>query len=167
MDSGSRRHCWSLLVGLLLVIAHAQPATAQFAWGVHAAKANETGAGGVWGAGAHLRVGLPVIPVDARAAVEYFRPDCVGSDDCTFWGWSIDARLRVPAPLVSPYFTGGLVRRHVDLSDDESLERKEGIAVGWGVEVGLGAALRAFVEARYEFVDAPSHQLMWRLGFYF
>ena len=136
MDSGSRRHRWSLLAGLLLAIAYAQPATAQFAWGVHAAKANETGDGGAWGAGAHLRVGLPVIPIDARAAVEYFRPECIESDDCTLWGWSIDARLRIPAPLVTPYVTGGIVRRHVDLSDDEELKRREGIANGFADPAG-------------------------------
>ena len=154
------------MVATLFLVTLAAPASGQLSWGLHATKAVET-RGGTWGGGANLKVGFPVFPLDAVGAIDYFRPDCPQSDDCTFWGWSLDARFRLPFPIVHPYVTGGWVQRRFDVSNEDDSVTERGVAFGVGLEVDLLGAMQVFLEGRYELVDTPSNQVVWRVGLYF
>jgi hypothetical protein len=152
----------------LLALACLLPATplaGQVVWGVHATRANEFG-GGSWGGGVQLGLDVPVLPVSVLAAADYLFPDCGAAGDCSFWGGSLDANLALPFPVVHPYATGGVVYRHFDTGDDAEATGTSGLALGLGVQVSL-LALRAYVEGRYEFVNAPDDQVVWRIGLHF
>ncbi len=100
------------------------------------------------------------------ASGEYFFPDCPAEDtNCGLYGLTLDANFRLPFPLVRPYITGGLAYRNIS-SVSSSDETVAGLALGAGLDVALGG-IRAFGETRYEFVDAPEKQFLWRIGLLF
>lgn len=152
----------SLSVALVLagLVAVATEAHAQVDPGVHVARAADS-FGGVNGVGGSVRVGLPVAPVDLFFAGEYFFPDC---ETCSFWGGSVDLDLTLPAAVLSPYATAGLVMRNTDVSD--TVVRTGGLGFGAGVNLGA-LAVGAYAEGRYELMDGSGDQLVFRLGIRF
>lgn len=147
---------------LLALLAAAAPASAQLAFGVHGARANETD-GGAWGGGAKVELTLPALPVGVVLAGDYF-----DLDEGSLLGWSLDAKAGFPLPVVKPYGTAGVVTRRLDPGDDDDpqtdTETNAGPGLGVGVEVEA-VALRVFAEARYEFVG--DDQVVWRFGLVF
>lgn len=147
---------------LAVLLAAAAPASAQLAFGVHGARANETD-GGTWGGGAKVELTLPALPVGVVLAGDYF-----DLDEGSLLGWSLDAKAGLPFPIVRPYGTGGVVTRRLDPGDDgdpqTDAETDTGIGLGVGVDVEA-VALRVFAEARYEFVG--NDQVVWRFGLVF
>lgn len=143
------------------LLATAPPASAQLAFGVHGARANET-EGGAWGGGAKVELTLPALPVGVVLAGDYF-----DLDEGSLLGWSLDAKAGFPFPVVTPYGTAGVVTRRLDPGDDDpELETETNTGLGLGVGVDVDAvALRVFTEARYEFVG--DDQLVWRFGIVF
>lgn len=142
----------------------ASGAEAQLVFGGHVVSAADA-FGGTYGAGLRAGLDLPALPFDLMASGEYFFPDCPPAlDDCGLRGVTLDANFRMVFPLVRPYLTGGLARRRT--VEDDAEDASTGIALGAGVDVALGG-VRAFGEARYEFVDAPEKQVVWRLGLLF
>ena len=136
--------------------------------GVHVARATDV-LDGSTGIGGQLAVNLPGFPVTVRGAVDRFFPDCPddATDDCGAWGFTVDANLALPVPVLSPYASAGLVRRSVDFGDPTEPEAAEaGFALGGGVELGL-LGLNAFGEARYEIMDGLDDTWMFRLGLLF
>jgi hypothetical protein len=152
----------SLAVAALLPGA----ATAQVYWGAHAVHAADA-FGGATGAGVRAGVDLPVLPFDLIGSAEYFFPDC-GNDqsDCSLHGLTLDANLRMVIPVVRPYAVAGLSHRRASAGDDAPDQESTGLALGAGVDVALGG-VRLFGEGRYEFLDAPERQFLWRLGVLF
>jgi hypothetical protein len=75
-----------------------------------------------------------------------------------------------PLPIVSPYLTGGVVRRRFDSGGENvpggTVTNVEGISVGAGVSVGV-PGVGFFLEGRYEFMDDPYDQFVIRLGVMF
>lgn len=138
----------------------AQPAASQLFVGLHAAKMDKT-ADGAWGGGAQIGVDLPALPLDVVASGEYFDVDCL--TDCSFYGGSVDARFRLPLPVVRPYGTAGLTARKFEVEGLGEGDWETGLGIGAGVDVAT-PLLRIFVEGRYEFVDSPDEQLVWRAG---
>jgi len=149
------------LLPLAVLAAPAAPACAQLAFGVHAARANETD-GGAWGGGAKVEVNLPALPVGAVLAGDYF-----DLDEGSLLGWSLDAKAGFPFPVVKPYATAGVVTRRLDPGDDDpefDTETNTNLGLGVGVDADL-VAFRLFAEARYEFVG--NDQVVWRFGLVF
>ena len=138
--------------------------------GVHAVRASDI-LDGSTGLGGQVAVRLPAFPVSFRLAVERFFPDCPdidgnSVDDCGAWGFTLDANLAFPMPVLRPYASGGLVRRSIDLGSPLGDASEEGIALGGGLELGL-LGLNAFGEARYEIMDAVDDGWIFRLGLVF
>lgn len=156
-----------LPVALALVAALALVPTttrAQISPGIHAARAADV-FGGANGLGASLELGIPLLPIDAFVAGEYFFPDCGSGSGCSFAGGSADLHFELPFPVLSPYATAGLVYRRYDEGDSAKPETHSGFGAGAGVNLG-GVVLGAYAEARYEFVD-PDNQLVFRIGIRF
>lgn len=146
---------------LVFLLATAPPASAQLAFGVHGARANETD-GGAWGGGAKVELTLPALPVGVVLAGDYF-----SLDEGSLLGWSLDAKAGFPFPVVKPYATAGVVTRRLDPGDDEpqaDSETNTGLGLGVGVDADA-VAVRLFAEARYEFVG--NDQVVWRFGVVF
>jgi hypothetical protein len=143
-----------------LVCVPASHVSAQVRYGAHLAHAADA-LGGTTGVGARIGFGLPAVPVEVLAGVEYFFPDCAGA--CGFQGLTLDGNLSLPFALLGPYATGGWVLRRFDPEGEADAETVSGLHLGAGVSAGLAGA-RVFGEARYEFVDAPDGQLVFRAG---
>jgi len=149
-------------LALVPLLATAPPASAQLAFGVHGARANETD-GGAWGGGAKVELTLPALPVGVVLAGDYF-----DLDEGSLLGWSLDAKAAFPFPVVRPYGTAGVVTRRLDPGDDDDPETDAETDTGIGLGVGVDAdavAVRLFAEARYEFVG--NDQVVWRFGVVF
>jgi hypothetical protein len=100
-------------------------------------------------------------------SAEYFFPECGNSQsDCGLHGLTLDANLRMVIPLLRPYGVVGLSHRRLSPGGDLLEKESTGLAVGGGVDVALGG-IRLFGEGRYEFLDAPERQILWRLGILF
>jgi hypothetical protein len=112
-------------------------------------------------------VDLPVFPFDLIGSAEYFFPECdIDQSDCGLHGLTLDANLRMVIPLLRPYGVVGLSHRRVSAGGDVPEEESTGLALGAGVDIAIGG-LRLFGEGRYEFLDAPERQFIWRLGILF
>jgi hypothetical protein len=150
-------------IPVVLLLLSAPPASAQVFWGAHLAKAN-TSFGGTKGAGLRAGLTLPLIPVEVVGSGEYFFPDCPpGFGGCALKGAALDANLRLPFPVLQPYATGGKVWRAFTPGAGAAETRLSGNSMGAGLNLSLGKA-RLFGEARYEFVDVPESQVMFRVG---
>jgi hypothetical protein len=153
----------------MLVAAPADEAKAQFLWGAHVPYALDT-FDGAFGIGGRLGYDLPVLPIDIVGVGEVFFPDC-GANDCSLWGASAEANLRLPIPIVRPYLTGGLGYRSLSRprSDGNGTEdlSATGVSLGLGVDFNL-AAVRLFVDGRYEWYDEDVvSQPIFRAGILF
>ena len=160
--------------GLLLLSCAAWPGlwalpagiSAQLRVGGHFVHAAES-FGGASGVGLRAGVAIPLLPLDVMASWARFSPECPpGEPDCGLTGLTLDANFRIPVPLVRPYLSGGIAYRSLDPVDPGDDGGVLGPGLGAGAEVAL-ARLRLFGEARYEWVDAPEDQLLWRLGVLF
>ncbi|HZD06191.1 MAG TPA: hypothetical protein VE173_14870 [Longimicrobiales bacterium] len=160
-----------------LLVAFARPSamaaqTDVFDFGIHMVRATDI-FDGATGVGGQIAVNLPALPVTFRGAVDRFFPDCPeGSSgeatDCGAWGFTVDANLALPMPILHPYLSGGLVRRSVDLGDPlaEIDEVRTGVALGGGLELDV-LGVGAFGEARYELRNGPDDEFVFRLGVVF
>ena len=83
--------------------------------------------------------------------------------DCGLYGLTLDANFRLLFPLVRPYISAGLAYRNISPVEIGGDETVAGLGLGLGVDVAL-AGVRLFGESRYEFLDAPEKQFLWRLG---
>jgi hypothetical protein len=155
------------LVGAALLIAAAPgKATAQVNWGGHVAHAADA-FGGTYGVGLRLGIDLPALPFDLVATGEHFFPDCpAGHGGCSFNGFTLDGNFRIAFPVIRPYITAGLAYRSYSPGGDGPDDSATGPAVGLGADLSLGG-IRVFGETRYEFVDAPENEFVWRLGLLF
>ena len=146
-----------VLAVLPLVLAALLPGSAagQFFWGGHAAYTGYQDGG--TGAGLHLGLDFPLLPVDVVGSAEWFSPSCrADREGCSLWGATLDANLRLPIPLVRPYLTGGLSYRKFGLGGELGSQDKSGINLGVGVDVNLG--IRAFADWRWEFLGESEAQ---------
>jgi hypothetical protein len=138
--------------------------------GIHLARASDI-LDGTTGLGGQVAVRPPGLPLSLRLAVDRFFPDCPeieggSGDDCGAWGFTVDANLAFPMPMLRPYASGGLVRRSIDPGSPLEDADEEGIALGGGLELNL-LGLNAFGEARYEILDSVDDGWVFRLGFVF
>jgi hypothetical protein len=161
-----------LAAGLVATLASPSVARAQtdiIDVGIHVVRASDIFDGST-GLGGQVAVRPPALPVSLRLAVDRFFPDCPeidgGGDDCGAWGFTVDANLAFPMPMLRPYASGGFVRRSIDPGDPLEQTAKKGIALGGGLELAL-LGLSAFGEARYEIMDSVDDGWMFRLGFLF
>ncbi len=153
-----------VLLGCFLV--GAAPGEAQLRLGAHVVGAQDSFDGTI-GLGVRAGIEAPVLPFDLLASGEYFFSDCpAGITGCGLYGLTVDANFRLVFPVVRPYISGGLAYRNIDLGDSSQDDSVVGPSVGAGVDAALGN-IRAFGELRYEFVDAPEKQFIWRLGLLF
>ena len=130
---------------------------------VHAAESF----GGASGVGLRAGVALPALPLDIMASWARFSPECPPDElDCELTGLTLDANFRIPLPFIHPYFSGGIAYRSLGPVQPGEEADALGAALGAGLDVAL-ARLHLFGEARYEWVDAPEKQLLWRLGILF
>lgn len=152
-----------LLAAALFTLVVPGPVWAQLRIGAHAAQAMDV-FDGTLGVGARVGVEIPVLPFDLFATGEYFLPDCPpGNDGCGLRGASIEANFRMMVPVVRPYLTGGVAYREFNPGGGEIRVSDTGVALGAGVDIGLGRA-RLFGEGRYEFLKAPERQVVVRIG---
>jgi hypothetical protein len=162
----SRLPVSAVFLGALLFLGSADRAHAQFHWGPHAVHASKS-FDGATGVGLRAGIGLPMVPIGLTASGEHFFPSCPDGSGCGLRGITVDGTYRpFPFPIVRPYVTGGVAYRNFDPGTGAGSEDVSGLAAGAGIDVSLGG-LRAFGEVRYEFVDAPSSQGVWRLGVLF
>lgn len=159
-----------LVVSGTLAAVQADPAAAQtdvLDLGVHLARASDIHDGAT-GIGGQLAVTLPGLPLTVRGAVDRFFPDCPAEveGDCGAWGFTADANMALPIPVLSPYASAGLVRRSVEVGDPLGDRSETGFAVGAGLHLGL-LGLEAFGEMRREIMDQLENQWMFRLGVLF
>jgi hypothetical protein len=160
--SGSRGRAGRLAAWTVaLALVGAPSASAQLLYGGHLAHATDA-FGGTTGVGARVGLGLPALPIQLLAGVEYYFPGCSGA--CGFQGLSVDGNVSLPFPFLAPYATGGWVLRRYDPPDEVEAETFSGVHLGVGIGAGIAGA-RVFGEARYEFVEAPERQLVLRAGF--
>ena len=123
--------------------------------------------GGASGVGLRAGVAVPVLPLDIMASWARFSPKCPpGESDCELTGLTLEANFRIPVPVIHPYVSGGIAYRRLGPVQPGEEADALGPGVGAGVDVGL-ARFHLFGEARYEWVDAPEKQLLWRLGILF
>jgi hypothetical protein len=153
----------AIAVGTVLAIAlaAAPPASGQLLYSGHIAHATDA-LGGTTGLGGRVGVGLPLLPAELLAGVEYYFTGC--STACGFQGLSVDANAWLPFSLLTPYATGGWVVRRYDAPGPTDAESDSGIHLGAGISGGL-AGMRLFGEGRYEFLDVPEGQFVFRAGF--
>lgn len=138
-------------------------AAAQFHLGGHLVTAQDA-FDGTLGMGVRAGIDPPVLPFELMASGEYFFADCPpGESGCGLYGLTVDANFRLVFPVVTPYIQAGLAYRNIDPAAPNEDESVTGPALGAGVDVGL-SGIRIFGEGRYEFVDAPEKQFVWRLG---
>jgi hypothetical protein len=153
--------CSAILVGTLLI--GAAPAEAQLRIGGHFVNAQDA-FDGTYGIGVRLGLDPPVLPLELIGSGEYFFADCpAGQSGCGLYGLTVDANFRIVFPVVRPYVSAGLAYRNIDLADPTEDDSVVGPTLGVGLDVGL-SGFSIFGESRYEFVDAPEKQFVWRLG---
>lgn len=151
-----RRILAVLSAAVLLVVA--APAAAQIGIGGHLVNANDA-FGGTLGAGARVRLGVPLFPISVALNGEYFFPSC---DDCSLSGATLDVNYALPIPLVQPWVGVGWSVRRVEVAGEKATE--SGANIGAGAELRL-TSLRPFLDVRYEFANAPEKQFVMRVGF--
>lgn len=154
-----------LLASALALTIIPTPAESQLRWGIHVAHAGKS-FGGTTGLGARVGFDLPVIPLGFYASAESFFPSCPGEDTCRLRGATLDAHYRFPFPVIQPYATAGMAYRHFLPGDGSASEDVTGVVAGVGTTVSAGV-VRGFAEARYEFAQVPSSQVMLRFGVLF
>jgi hypothetical protein len=159
------------LVGGLLGFSPGQ-ASAQASLGVYGVRVAETLNGEISGQGfgVRARLSMPLVPLKVYAAAERIFPDCPDGG-CSVYAVEAGLTLNLfPLPIVSPYLTGGVVRRRFDSGGDNvqggAVTNVEGISVGAGVSAGV-PGVSFFLEGRYEFMDDPYDQFVVRLGVMF
>ena len=147
-----RRTLLTLAVALLCA-SLAQPASAQFKFGVQGASITSVDAaanvdlGGTFGLGGRVMLDPPLFPLALVGGAVYYFPDCTG--DCSFWTASLVANLRLPTPIVSPYLLGGWQTRRTEVNNVSNNE--SGPVLGVGVQFNFMLSL--FLEATMEFHD--------------
>lgn len=153
------RTAGAVVFGSLLFMTTAQ-ASAQGSFGLYGVRVSESVDGERMERGLGLRVGIsfPLFPLKAYAAAERIFPRCP-DEGCSVWAAEAGLSLTVfPFPVVSPYLTGGIVRRRYDSGIEDSIEGQvntaQGISAGAGVSAGL-PGISFFLEGRYEFLDEP------------
>ena len=150
-----------LLIGLTLLSA--SPAEGQLRVGGHLVRADDAFSGTV-GIGVQAGMDPPLLPFEIVASGEYFFADCPAEESgCGLYGLTADGNFRIIFPMVLPYIAAGLAYRHIDPAADNQAQSVVGPALGVGLDLGL-SEIRIFSESRYEFVDAPEKQFVWRLG---
>lgn len=160
-----------LAAAVLALPGRARAQDGVLGFGVHVTRANDL-LDGATGVGGQIAVRLPALPVTFRGAVDRFFPDCpedeqgVEIDDCGAWGFSVDANVPLPMPVLRPYASGGLVRRAIDLGDPLGDSSETGLALGAGLELNL-LGLGAFGEGRYEIFDEAGDGWVFRVGVVF
>jgi hypothetical protein len=136
---------------------------AQLRIGGHFVSAQDTFAG-TQGVGVRVGFDPPILPFELMVSGEYFFTDCPpGESGCGRYGLTADANFRIVLPLVRPYLSAGLAYRNMDMAAPTQDEFVVGPTLGVGVDVGL-SGLRLVGESRYEFMEAPDKQFVWRLG---
>ena len=154
-----------VLVAACLILSPS-PADGQLRIGGHVVKAADA-FDGSYGLGLGAGIDFPLLPFDLMASGEYFFADCPPEDpDCGLYGLTLDANFRLLFPLVRPYISAGLAYRNISPVEIGGDETVAGLGLGLGVDVAL-AGVRLFGESRYEFLDAPEKQFLWRLGVLF
>ncbi len=156
----------SATIALGWVFLATAPVDAQIRVGGHVVGAQDAFDGTI-GLGVRAGIETPILPFDVLASGEYFFADCPpGISGCGLYGVTLDANFRMVFPVVRPYISGGLAFRNIDPADNGSDESVTGLSVGGGVDASLGN-MGVFGEVRYEFVDAPEKQFIWRVGVLF
>ena len=152
----------AVLVAAYLILSPSA-ADAQLRVGGHLVKAADT-FDGSYGLGLRAGIDFPLLPFDLMASGEYFFPNCPPEDsDCGLYELTLDANFRLLFPLVRPYISAGLAYRNISPMQIGADETVAGLGLGLGVDVEL-AGVRLFGESRYEFLNAPEKQFLWRLG---
>jgi hypothetical protein len=157
-ESIMRRAMFVFGLALALGVA-AQPAQAQFKFGVHA---NYVAGGfgdfegvtaledfdfsGDFGIGGRLAFSPPLFPLGVFGDLTYYFPDC-GASDCSYWNAQVGAQLGLPLPMIRPYLLGGWQFKNVSV--DNSSGDSNNPFIGAGVEFGMLAGL--FIEGQMEF----------------
>jgi hypothetical protein len=148
------RICFVLVVAATFA---ASPATAQVGFGAHYARAADA-FNGTTGIGARLTLSAPLVPVSGAANAEYFFTDC---DECGLSGATFEANFHLPLPFLRPWAGVGYAIRRVEVAGVTNT--RKGYTAGVGAELSF-LRIKPFVELRYEFIDAPEHQVFTRIG---
>jgi hypothetical protein len=144
------------------LLALAAPAAAQIGFGGDMVRAADA-FGGTTGVGARVRLGVPLFPLSAAVNADWFFPDCPNTS-CSLRGATLDVNYSFPIPLLHPWVGVGWSIRRIEVGSAKSTER--GLNAGVGAELQL-TKLRPFADVRYEFVDAPEKQYVFRIGLMF
>lgn len=155
-----RRAMFVMGLALALGVA-AQPAEAQFKFGVHAnyiaggfgdfegvTGLDDFDFSGDFGVGGRLAFSPPLFPLGVFGDLTYFFPDCGASGDCSYWNAQVGAQLGLPLPMIRPYLLGGWQFKNVGVDGADSNTTNNPF-VGAGVEIGMLAGL--FIEGQMEF----------------
>jgi len=149
-----RRLILTLSVAAALV-AVAQPAEAQFKYGLQGALLtgleDVNTLDGTIGIGPRVAFQPPLLPIGVVGQGVYYFPDCGGAD-CSYLTYSLAGQLRLPLPMVNPYVIGGWQWRRASAGGNSATEN--GAMLGIGVQLNL--AVSVFLEGTMEFNDAPA-----------
>lgn len=167
-----RKHSWTLVFALSLLLAAAPGAEAQFQIGGQGLYNTE--GDGAYGVGARVGVGLPVAGLQVRADGNYFFPDCTTGFDCSVWELVGSATYSLlPASPASPYVGAGLAYQNSSVSGvvggidvDDSLS-DGGFNLLGGVELGGLMAVNLFAEMGYRLMGDNANQFMISTGVLF
>ena len=153
-----RRTLLTLAVALLCA-SLAQPASAQFKFGVQGASITSVDAaanvdlGGTFGLGGRVMLDPPLFPLALVGGAVYYFPDC--TVDCSFWTASIVANLRLPTPIASPYILGGWQTRRAEVGGVSNSENGPVLGIGLQVNLVVSIFLEATMELNDEIPSAP------------
>lgn len=169
----------ALAAGAALLMPRAAEAQLPLKFGVHVAAATSSDQvvsaadEATYGLGARVGIAPPLLPIEVFGTVDYFFPDCSDELSCGYQNFALDANLKFPLPLLTPYVTAGYTIRRSSLEGeiegftfDES-DTAGGFTAGAGVRLGL--IVNAFAEARREFHSDENGGQQWlvRLGLQF
>lgn len=95
-----------------------------------------------------------LLPVGARFDGSFAHmPIKFGGGHDNLWSVTANATFKIPAPLVTPYFIGGVGYYYSDVSPGlGSSSSKFGVNAGAGVTVHIPLLFAVFGEARYHYV---------------
>jgi opacity protein-like surface antigen len=177
-----KRSLWSVAVAMGLAVtagtAQAQvPSVNPLSFGVSGGLSVANGDfGDVVNAGYNLSgmVGLhlPAVPVSFRGELQYQKfgyKDGLGlGGNSSTLGGIVNAMLKMPTPLISPYITGGVGLYHLTATGAEG-QTKFGYNVGAGVSFHL-ASFSTFVEGNWQSISVDGgsmRSIPLRFGFMF
>ena len=149
------RRLLQILCVAAALVALAQPAEAQFKFGLQGAVMTgledvsniptATDYNGTFGVGPRVAFQPPLLPIGVVGQGVYYFPE----GDESYMTYSLAAQLRLPLPMVNPYAIGGWQWRRTSLDDLSNTEN--GPMVGIGVQLNLPVAV--FLEGTFEFND--------------